>query len=207
MLREFRSEVLFALADAPHWKRASFMASCCEPMLANYRLYRREYKRGSVRALRQSLDELWNNALLDKPKRYSDQVLERVYRQSPPRIRIREMSPLEEVAFDTCSGIGFSMEYDGSQIGLEEVCNVALCTIVNANGGALSVNESDQPDIIRQLLQLEAHRQRRCFEQLVAASHDCRDSTVKSLRMVGANAHPSMLPPAIAFKGTDHDGC
>lgn len=207
MLREFRSEVLLALADVPHWKRASYMASCCEPMLANYRLYRREYKRGSVRALRQSLDELWNNAVLDRPKRYSDRAFERVYGQSPPRIRIREMSPLEEVAFDTCSGIGCSMEYNGIQMGLEEVCNVALCTIINGNGGALSVSEPDQPDIIRQLLRIEIHRQRRCIDQLVTASDDRRDSTVQSLRMEGAIANPSIIPPAIILKGKDHDGC
>ncbi|MGO1073863.1 DUF416 family protein [Lysobacter sp. CA199] len=61
---------------APHWKCVSFMAYCCKPMLANYRLYRCQFNRGNVRALRRALDTVWDWAQAENP--FSGEAIEQV---------------------------------------------------------------------------------------------------------------------------------
>ena len=70
MIRKFREEMALALKGTAHWKSMAFMAFCCEPMLANYRLYQHEYKRGNFLALREALNVLWDSALVESPTPY-----------------------------------------------------------------------------------------------------------------------------------------
>ncbi|MGO1069559.1 DUF416 family protein [Lysobacter sp. CA199] len=193
MIGDFRAEVVRKLSGAPNWKRVAFMAFCAEPCVANYRLYRRAYNRGSIKALRESLDVVWDSTALPEWKRHSAAVIERPYQQPPARKWIRPMSPLEESAYYGCAAIGYCLDDTGHMDDVEAVAEVALFAIIAGLGGSLAMIDNGQPENIKRLVEQEIDRLRSCLDGLSEATEDSRDSIVSTLREEGRNARPSIV--------------
>ncbi|QCW24429.1 DUF416 family protein [Lysobacter enzymogenes] len=95
------------LGSASEWKRLAFMASCCEPMLLNFRLYHEASRLGSPDLLRRGLDFAWQTARDDTVDGEADELVKPSRLQAPSRHD--EGHSFAQAAIQTCFAISHTL--------------------------------------------------------------------------------------------------
>lgn len=179
------------LGSAGEWKRLAFMASCCEPMLLNFRLYHDTSQLGSPELLRRGLDFAWQTARDDSVAGEADVLVKPCRRQAPSRHE--EGHSFAQAATQTCFAISHTLRsLRGPRlIDALEVADAAIYAIELHYRNELLLSKRTRSD--REfLLRSEIMRLTQSLERLAAAPETDRLKVVARLRRSAQRA-PSTL--------------
>ncbi|MBT2748321.1 MULTISPECIES: DUF416 family protein [unclassified Lysobacter] len=188
-MKRLSSMIAQMLHDAPCWKRVTFMAFCCEPMVSNYLIYRAKANRGSVAVLKDALDVAWAFAATGELGA-AEQHIAPCSRQSPDWIDRNAL--YAHGAADACMAVTHLLGCVEAP-SLEDVIDSsdsALWTLATL----VPDDALPEPERLNQarLIDAEIARQSNCLARLEQAGQERDAALVRTLQRESEESPPSL---------------